>query len=376
MNKLNRYIFWQLLTSTLLVTVSLVVVIWLAQSLRFVELIINRGLSAGMFFYLVGLLLPDFLASIIPFSLFASVMFTYNRMVHDRELVVMRSAGMSQLELMKPALILSAISVLLLYSFHLYVVPASKAEFRDLRLEIQNGYSHIVLQEGTFNTLSKNVTVYIRERTKEGEILGILARDSRDPAKPFTLMADRGALVRSGDATRIVMYNGNRQELNRGTNAFSILYFDKYVFDLEQTSASGKVRYRESGEMSVSDLLNIENIPGISAHDFGSYRVAGHARLTAPLYALTFPLIGLAALISGGFTRRTMTRRIVIATLATVLIQIAAISAENIAAKNLSLISFLYITAIAPAIFSWILIFKKFSFSLGLLNPNAPRTGA
>ena len=358
MNKLTRYIFWQLLIGTLLVTVSLSLVVWLGQSLRFVELIVNRGLSAGMFVYLVSLLLPRFLIVIMPFALLASILFVYNRMVNDRELAVMRSAGFSQAGLIKPAMILSGLIIAVLYALHLYLAPMAKTAFKDLRWEIQNGYTHIVLQEGAFNSLTKNVTVYIRERTSEGEILGILARDSRDKEKPFTLLAERGALIKAENGTRIVMHNGNRQELNRENGALSILYFDRYVFDLGLSGTPSSRSHQESGELSTFQLLNIDKVPGISKKDHNPYRVSGHSRIITPFYALAFALVGLSALISGGFTRRTMTKRIVLAVVLVILIQISAIGLQNVAAKQIAFIPLLYANAIAPMLIAGYMIFK------------------
>ena len=56
--RLDRYVFRQLLGALLLVTLGLVALIWLTQSLRFVELVVNRGLSFVVFLKLTGLLIP------------------------------------------------------------------------------------------------------------------------------------------------------------------------------------------------------------------------------------------------------------------------------------------------------------------------------
>ena len=61
MNSLSRYILRQCLNVMLLVTGALTAAVWLAQSLRLVDLIVNRGLSAEMFLYLALLILPRFL---------------------------------------------------------------------------------------------------------------------------------------------------------------------------------------------------------------------------------------------------------------------------------------------------------------------------
>lgn len=96
MPRISLYILRQLLVGTLFISMGLACVIWLTQSLRFVELIVNKGLSIGVFAHLTLLLIPNFLIVILPVSLFAVVLFTYNRLMADRELVVLRAAGVSQ----------------------------------------------------------------------------------------------------------------------------------------------------------------------------------------------------------------------------------------------------------------------------------------
>ena len=47
--RVDRYVVRQLLLALAAVTTGLVALIWLTQSLRFVELVVNRGLSLRVF---------------------------------------------------------------------------------------------------------------------------------------------------------------------------------------------------------------------------------------------------------------------------------------------------------------------------------------
>ena len=48
-NRIDTYIFGQLLVALMLVTIGLVALIWLTQSLRFIQIIVNHGLSPFVF---------------------------------------------------------------------------------------------------------------------------------------------------------------------------------------------------------------------------------------------------------------------------------------------------------------------------------------
>ena len=63
-------------------------VIWLTQSLRLLDLVINRGQSAGTFAYLTVLLLPTMLTIIVPIAFFAGTLFALHKLNTDSELVV------------------------------------------------------------------------------------------------------------------------------------------------------------------------------------------------------------------------------------------------------------------------------------------------
>ncbi|TCS60114.1 LPS export ABC transporter permease LptF [Varunaivibrio sulfuroxidans] len=354
MKRLTWYMLGQLVVGMALVSFSLTAVIWLTQSLRFVDMIVNRGLSGSTFLYLTLLLTPNFLTEILPISLFAVTMFVYNRMVMDRELVVMSAAGLSRLSLAKPALLLAVLTALAGYALNLWIVPATYGEFRQLQWDIRYSFSHLLLQEGQFNNISNGVTVYVRERTADGQLLGILAQDSRNPDKVYTLMAERGAMVNSKEGARVVMYNGNRQDIDSKTKRLSILYFDRYIFDLGLTGKAPGQRNREARERTVPELLNIRKDPHIS--DYGKYLVEAHKRLTAPLNAIGFTLIALISVLSGNFTRRMQSRRVIIGVGVTLALQIGVLGLYNVAGKNLMFVPLIYASAILPIIVGFILL--------------------
>lgn len=350
MNVFNRYVLRQLLVGMILVTAGLTCVIWLTQSLKFVEMIVNRGLTAGTFVYLTMLLLPNFLVIVLPIALFTVVLFIYSRMITDRELVVMRAAGQDQQSLAKPAVILAFGIVMVGYMINIYLLPQSYRMFRELQWDIRYSYSHVLLQEGAFNEVSKGITVYVRERGSDGQLHGIMVHDSRKEDKPYTLLAERGAMIEGEKNSRVVMFNGNRQEVDSGTRQLSILYFDRYIFEIEAPRTLGNVRFREARERSLYELFNLDEDPLMNPKDVGKFTVEGHKRILNPLVSLGYTLVGLAFLISGSFTRRSQSRHIFMAAATVVGLHAAMLTLENAAAKNLSLLPLLYALVLLPII--------------------------
>ena len=137
MRAVNRYVLRQLIVATAFVALALTFAMWLAQSLKMIDYMVNRGLPASRFMELVLLLLPGFLGVVLPISTAIGAVFVYNKLTQDSELVVMRAAGMSPIQLARPAMTLGIISSLLVYAIALYFLPLSFRNFKDLQNDVR-----------------------------------------------------------------------------------------------------------------------------------------------------------------------------------------------------------------------------------------------
>ncbi len=347
---LDRYIFRQILGSMAFITLAVTAAIYLSQSLRLIDLTVNRGVSFATFLYMTVLMLPNFLIIILPVALFSAIAFVYNRLTMESELVVMRSVGVSQMRLAMPALIVAVAVTLLGYALTTYLMPMSFREFRALQLRIRNQYTSILLQEGVFNTLSDNLTVFVRARSPDGRLEGILVQDDRIPDRPITAMAENGAIVQTPDGPRVLMINGNRQEVAKDTGKLSLLYFDRYTLDISNDQQDINSRWLEPRERYLSELFHPSNDPD-DVNNYYKLRAEGHQRLVSPLYALGFTCVALALLLSGEFNRRGQARPLLIGSLIVVILQAGGLGLNNLAATVPSLVPLMYASAVAPILF-------------------------
>ncbi|MBV9523299.1 MAG: LptF/LptG family permease, partial [Alphaproteobacteria bacterium] len=229
--------------------------------------------------------------------------------------------------------------------------------FKDLQFEIRNRFASAVLQEGTFTTISENLTVFVRARESNGELAGFVVQDERDRAKPVTIVAERGAFVPGANGSRILLINGNRQQLDRETGKLSVLSFDKYTLDLADLHDAPEARIREPQERYLSELL----FPRDAAADPELRRtllVEAHQRLVTPLTAFSFTFIALAALLCGEFNRRGQVRRILLAVLLAFLFQTADLGLRNLTSRSLDAIPLLYLNAMIPVVLGSFFLFR------------------
>jgi lipopolysaccharide export system permease protein len=343
MSAITRYVFAQVLIATLAITAALTFAVWLTQSLRLFDYIVNRGLPVSTFLSFIALLLPSLLGVVLPIATFTAVLFVYNKLAMDSEMVVLRAAGLSQWQIARPALLIALLVTLTGYALNLYLQPLSYRAFKDLQYSIRNNYSDVLLQEGEFTSISSDITVFVRERTPDGQLTGILVHDARDPKNPVTLMAENGALVQSSSGPRVVMKRGNRQQMDRKTGRLSVLYFDSYTVELALLERRLRERWREPKERFLDELLFPDDKNAIDVKNYNDLLAEGHQRLAAPLYSIAFVLVALVALLAGEFNRRGQMRRIVGAVLCVTALEAASFALRDIAARSLTALPLLYI---------------------------------
>jgi lipopolysaccharide export system permease protein len=346
MTGIDRYILRQCLSMMAFVTGALTVAVWLAQSLRLVDLIVNRGLSAEMFIYLALLIVPRFINIVLPIGAFIAVLFVFNRLIGESELVVMRSVGLSPLSLAKPVAALAGIACGVLLLLSAYLLPASNREFKDLQFEIRNRFVSSLLQEGAFTTISDKLTIYIGSRNPRGEVIGILIDDERDPQRPVTLVAERGAFADTGGAPRLIMIHGNRQEFNRNSGKLTVLTFERYVLDLDMMRDDAGGRFHEAQERFLGELLFPPEDSDPLMRD--AFFVELQQRVTIPLSAFSFAIIPLACLLPGEFNRRGQLKRVLIAIGCALLFQTADLAVKNFAGRYADMILLSYVVDLLP----------------------------
>lgn len=351
-SRLDRYLFRQMILGLIAVTGGLTALIWLTQSLRFVQLVVDHGLSAGFFLKLTSMLVPSFVAIILPITGFVVIAFTYHRLAGDRELTVMRSAGLSPLALARPAMAVALLATIVGYALTIWVVPAGMREFRNLQWEVGNRIAAFLLQDGVFTELEPGVTVYVRERSPDGTLQGVMIDDARNPRAHSTLFAERGRLIQTPAGPEVVLNDGSREEIDFKTGRLNVLTFRENVLDLAD-HARRAARTPDMSELSISTLL-AGRTP--NPRDAARWFAEANKRLSGPLTALTYALVALAATLTGEFKRHGPIMRPLVAVLVMVALIASQLIAGDMAGRNIRLVFLLWAQAIVPGLIAaWML---------------------
>lgn len=357
MRRFDRYVLRQLAIGLAGACLGLALLVWLTQSLRFLELVLNRGLAFTVFLELTGLLLPNLIAVILPIAAFGVVLFTYSRLSSDRELVVMQGASVPPWTLARPALLLAAGAASLGWLLNLWIVPESHRAFREFQFEIRNRITAVLLEDGVFNQLGDGLTVYVRARDRDGTLRGILAHDAREKGAPVTYFADRGWISIGPAGPRATLASGSRQEVDRATGRLQVLTFAESTLDLARAGGATETRYRDARERGLAELIDPPDRDQINPRDLGRFMVEAHQRFAQPVAGISLVLLAVAAVLAGGFSRRGNAGRLAIAVAIAAGLVALGVTVQNLAARENALIPLIWVHALLPGLVAtWLLV--------------------
>lgn len=290
--------------------------VWLVQSLHFLDLLINKGLGIGIFLHLTLLLVPLLLTVIAPLSIFTGATVMLRRWQEDNEITAVLAGGRAPSSLLWPLLAWALAGVVFGYALYLYILPASTSAFKDLQERIREQSGQLLLEEGTFNQLNSNMMIYIRKRLTPTTIDQILVHDTRNPAQPVTWYARSGEVVTNPDGyPRLILKDGLRQEV--GPKQVSMLEFKKYNLDVSRqvdTQTHGP-RAPEKEEYSMGELWRRAHDASLTAKQRAEMLAEWNKRLLWPLSPVPLVLLAAAWLLHPPKRQQSSTRCVVGASL-------------------------------------------------------------
>ena len=308
----QRYIFRQLLWPFLTAVSAFAGLAILTQSLTNVDLVSGYSETALTLLKVTLLALPHLTALLVPIALFVATLTALNRLTADSEIVVTSASGMSRRDVLSPLLRLGMYVLMANLAINLFVQPMAYREMRRSIHDLRSDVAASLVTPGAFNRLGSGVTLYARERGRDGRMYDILIHDDRGEQEASTYTAREGVVVRSETRPAMVLIDGNLQQVDEA-GELSYLVFERYEFDLgDFVGPVDALSFKESDrflhELMYPDASTIARAGGPERP-----WAEAHYRLSGPLYNLAFMLIAAAAFLAGDHSRLGNGRRVMMA---------------------------------------------------------------
>jgi lipopolysaccharide export system permease protein len=330
MHILSRYVFRQTAGALLLILLTLTGVTWIAVALRQLELMTSQGQDALRFLAMTALAIPSMLALIAPIALLIASIHVINRLNGDSELIVMTAGGMPAWSLLKPLALLAFIVSLGISGVNHWVGPWSQTKLKDLAVQVRTDLMAQIIQPWRFTSPEAKLTVHIRDRAPDGQLLGLMMHDARDPKQVVTYLAERALIIKQDGQVFLRMDKGHIvRRLDRDA-APQIVAFDRYAVDANQLEQKpDQVYHVRPRQRTTPELLSPDPADPIFKANPGSYASELHERFASPLYTLTFVVLVVALMGQAQTTRASRTQVVVTTFAVAVLVRIVGITLAN-----------------------------------------------
>ncbi|WP_179380531.1 LPS export ABC transporter permease LptF [Jannaschia marina] len=332
MRLFDRYLAGQLLIYFGFFSLVLVAVYWVNRAIGLFDRLIAGGSSLLTFLEFTALALPNVIYAVLPISALVAALYGLNRFSADSEMVVAQTTGLSPWRLARPIVMFGAVVAILVSLLGHVLVPASRAELAERSREVTEDVTGRLLKAGEFLHPGTGVTVYVREITPQGELLGLFLQDRRSEATRTSYTAERAVLVRAAGGTRLVMFDGMAQTLQTADQSLVTTTFEDFAYDLAGLTGTSGTRRPDARELSTPVLLRADRATqDLTGDDAAKLRFEGHARFAEAIFAFGLPLLALGFLMLGGYSRLGLWRQILGAVTAAIVLKMLANAAENTA---------------------------------------------
>lgn len=353
----SRYVFRQATSSFLLILLSLTGVVWIALALRQFNVVTSQGQDTWMLIRVTSLALPNLMAIIAPFSFLIGVLQTLNRLNSDSELIVLSAAGSTVWTVARPILLLAVfVSVFLAFVSHL-AQPWSMRLLRDYMVQVRSDLLTQVIQPGRFSSPEQNLMFHIRDRSADGELLGLVMQDTRDKSQSQTYLAEHGTIVKQDGTAYLAMTTGHIIRRADTDSPPQIIAFDNYVVDLDQfepqNEGSGELKPRER---YWNELVNPDPKSKLYKNQYGQFRAEINERLVSPLYPIAFAFLIIAFVGQARSTRSSRMQSLVMTFLLGAACRMVGLALNSAVARNPTMLYALYGIPIGAIILSLIMI--------------------
>ncbi len=206
MRILNWYILRQHLVPLLLGFGVVTFILEMDVLFDYLDLVVNRGVAAGVVLQLFFLSLGYIVALSVPCAVLVAVLMTFGRLSQDNEITALRSSGINVGTVLIGPLAAALLMDVGLTLFNNHVLPESNHAFANLLIDIGRMRPTVKLQEGVFITDFPGYSLLVQSvNGRTNEMHGVTIYEMNPGGPPTTIFARRGMLTYTPDGRTAVL---------------------------------------------------------------------------------------------------------------------------------------------------------------------------
>lgn len=227
-NKINIYIFTQIIKSCALIFFIFLSIAWLLQITRLFTLTNLIQIDILNLIYLSLFLIPNLLTIILPFIVIFGILLCFVKLNKDRELISIFTLGL-QLKPIKYSLILFSTMILILYiGLNFYISPKIYEIYKLKEFELRNTINFNKMVATNFFKINNNTTLDFKKNNNNFEDIFINFLDKEDNI----IYAKEGVIKNKNNNFIFQLNDGFKLSIKNNLNQIEKLEFKNYILEI------------------------------------------------------------------------------------------------------------------------------------------------
>lgn len=200
---------------------------------KYIDDLLGKGLEASILTELMFYASANLVPMALPIAILLSSIMTFGNLAESNEMTAMKSAGLSNLKIMKPLIIFIFFIAIGSFFFANYTWPVANLKFRALIHDIANQRPSMQFREKVFNNDLKDLCIRIDEKvkSKKDHFKGIRIADhsqnanGQHPLYKKDIVADEGNIKKTAGNQYMILTMTNgiiEEELTRGMDSTDV----------------------------------------------------------------------------------------------------------------------------------------------------------
>ena len=228
-----RKFLYDFISFFLVVSLSLSLIVWVIQSVNYLDFITKDGHGFKVYFSFILLNFPKIFSKIIIFSYFVSLFYIIQKYQSNNEILIFWTNGVSRLNLInfviKISIILTILQIFLVY----YLVPKTQDYSRDfIRTSNIDLFSSLITEKKFIDTV-KNFTIFVESIDEQGNMENIYLKDSVGETNTQIISAKSRKIIEKGKNKFLNLSYGQILDIeNNNFRNTKVIKFNNTTFNL------------------------------------------------------------------------------------------------------------------------------------------------
>ena len=227
----------------IIIIFSIGAIVWIIQSVNFLDFITEDGHSFKIYFYYSLLNFPKIIQRILPFVFFITLFYQLIHYEKKNQLLIFWMHGIQKIQLINVIIIYSILLALLQIVLGSFVSPKSKDTARSFIRNSNLDYFSSIVSPGKFVDAVENLTIFVEKKNKDNFYENVYLKDdsigTTGIIKSQIIFAKTAKLINTNKDKYFKLFNGKLIKINRkkiDTFEFKSIDFDLSKFTTKTTT--------------------------------------------------------------------------------------------------------------------------------------------